>query len=123
MNRIRGAGTHGEGASVIFDSELQASFRGVGHLARCGYVVEVDHPSHQRYATWAGDQVANVSLGVRGAWLPFVQWWVESGLDLGGGEAVARVRRFMVRCSLLRFLSSGYFWLEERLDGCHLRCH
>lgn len=48
-------GTHAEGTGVIFDGELQTSLRCVRHLARCWYVVEIDHPSHQRYAAWASD--------------------------------------------------------------------
>ena len=115
--------THGEGPSVIFNNELQASFRSLGHLARCRYVVEIGHSSYHCYAAWTSDQTTNVCLVVRCTWLPFVQHRVKSGFNLAGGEAIAGIIRLMIRCWLLRFLSRGYVWLKERLDGCYLRCH
>lgn len=64
--------THCNRPSIVFDSKLKASLGGLGHLARCRDVVEVDDPSHQRYAAWASDQVTDVGLVVRCAWLPWV---------------------------------------------------
>lgn len=64
--------TYCEGASIIFDSELQASLSSLGHFARCRNMMEIDHPSHQRYTSWSRYQITNVSVIVRCAWLPFM---------------------------------------------------